>query len=272
MSRILGIFTCYNRKEKTEQCLNTLMNGNPGINFSFIAVDDNSTDGTTAMLQQYSNVQLIRGNGSCFYSGGMRLGIETAKKCCYTYDWVFLFNDDVEFVPYALERLLDYASDERKILVGATCDKKGELSYGGGWQISKYKPDFQIVMSGKEKVYCDTFNANCVLIPSAVFEKMPNIYKAYTHSLGDFDYGLEAHRRNITILASDFFVGTCCENPLTGTWRDVTLSRRERWEKKESPKGLPWREWFHFVKKHYGLLSACWSSVTPYIKILIKRP
>lgn len=272
MSKILGIFTCYNRKEKTEHCLNTLMNGNPGIDFSFIAVDDNSTDGTAEMLQEYSNVQLIRGNGSCFYSGGMRLGIETAKKCCDTYDWVFLFNDDVEFVPHAIERLLDYASNEREILVGATSDGKGQLSYGGVLQASKYKPNFQIVMSGAERVYCDTFNANCVLIPIAVFKKLPNIDKIYTHSLGDFDYGLEAHRIGIPILVSDFFVGTCCDNPLTGTWRDVTVSRWERLKKKESPKGLPWREWFHFVKKHYGFLSAYWSFVTPYIKILIKLP
>ena len=272
MQRVLGIFTCYNRKNKTKQCLEGLMNGNPEIDFSFVAVDDKSMDDTAVMLQQYPNIQLIQGNGSCFYSGGMRLGIEAAKECCDAYDWVLLFNDDVEFVPHALERLANYASEEKEILVGTTCDEKGALSYGGVLQASRYKPDFRIVMSGKEKVYCDTFNANCVLIPTSVFQKLPNIDDIYTHSLGDFDYGLEAHKLGIPILASNFFVGTCCDNPLTGTWRDVSLTRRERLKKKESPKGLPRREWYHFVKKHYGFVSACWSSVTPYVKILLRMP
>ena len=272
MLKILGIFTCYNRKEKTKQCLESLIKENSNINFSFIAVDDQSSDGTAKMLQQCSNVKLIRGDGNCFYSGGMRLGIKEAKKYCREYEWVLLFNDDVAFVPQAIEKLEALSIDRKEILVGATCDGQGILSYGGVLQASRYKPDFRIVMSGKEKVYCDTFNANCVLIPTSVFQKLPNIDDIYTHSLGDFDYGLEAHKLGIPILVSDFFVGTCCDNPLTGTWRDVSLTRRERLKKKESPKGLPRREWFHFVKKHYGFISACWSSVTPYVKILLRMP
>jgi GT2 family glycosyltransferase len=126
-------------------------------------------------------------------------------------------------------------------------------------------------MSGEQRIFCDTFNANCVLIPFNVFQKLPNIDKKYTHSLGDFDYGLEAGRRGVPIVVSDFFVGKCNDNPSSGTWRDVTLSRRERLKKKESPKGLPRREWFYFVRKHFGFLSACISSMTPYVRILIGK-
>lgn len=272
MIKILGVFTCYNRKEKTKQCLESLIKDNPEIGFSFIAVDDSSRDGTLEMLLQYPNVQVIHGNGNCFYSGGMRLGIEAAKQCCDTYDWVMLFNDDVEFFSKIIEKMVKYVPERKEILVGATCDEKGNLSYGGVLQTSKFRPSFQIVMSRKERVYCDTFNANCVLIPTEVFKFLPNIDEVYTHSFGDFDYGLVAHRLGISILVTDFFVGICCDNPLNGTWRDVMLSRRERLKKKESPKGLPRREWFHFVKKHYGILSAWWSNITPYIKILIQRP
>lgn len=272
MSTILGIFTCYNRKEKTLKCLESLIKGNPTIKFSFIVIDDNSTDGTQEALLSYHNVQLISGNGHYYYSGGMRLGINIAKKTCNMYDWVLLFNDDVAFFPHAIEKLKAYSAQKNEIIVGATCDQEGCLSYGGVLKKSPFKPAFEIVMSQKNRLFCDTFNANCVLLPTEVFKALPNIDEHYTHAMGDYDYGLEAKKRGIPIVASNFFVGTCNDNPLQGTWRDITLSRKERLKKKESPKGLPRKTWFYFVKKHFGLLSACISSITPYIKILLKRP
>ena len=272
MSKILGIFTCHNRKEKTVKCLESLIHNNPHINFSFIAVDDKSTDGTKNALSQYKNMQIISGNGQCYYSGGMRIGIKHAKKHCEKYDWILLFNDDVVFFPNAIEKLETYSIMMRdEIITGAVCDEQGKLSYGGILKTSRFKPSFQIVMSLETRISCDTFNANCVLIPVRVFKSLPNIDRCYTHSMGDFDYGMEAKKRKVSITVSDFFVGICSDNLLDGTWRDVRLSRWERLQKKEQPKGLPCREWFHFVKKHYGPLCACISSITPYIKILFKK-
>lgn len=272
MSKILGIFTCYNRKEKTLKCLDSLMRENPDIDFSFIAVDDNSTDGTREALLSYNNVQLISGNGHCYYSGGMWLGIQAAKQSCDMYDWILFFNDDVTFLHHSIERLQAYAHKKNEIIVGAICDQKGCLSYGGVIKKSRFQPAFEIIMSQNNRCLCDTFNANCVLLPIEVFKNLPNIDEHYTHAMGDYDYGLEARKRKIPIVVSDFFVGICIDNPIDGTWRDVNLSRRERLRKKESPKGLPFREWFYFIKKHYGLLSACVGSIIPYIKILIRRP
>lgn len=271
MTKILGIFTCFNRKEKTIKSLESLMKGNPEIEFSFIAVDDNSTDGTREALVEYQNLQGILGDGRCYYSGGMRLGIEAGKKCSYGYDWILLFNDDVVFFPHAIERLRSYAVEKKEILVGATCDENGQLTYGGVVKQSLIKPAFETVVSQGTRQYCDTFNANCVLIPVEIFEKLPNIDAHYTHSMGDFDYGLEAKKRGVPIVVSDFFVGECSNNPVEGTWRDVRLSRRERLAQKEMPKGLPWKEWFYFVKKHYGVLSACYSGLSPFFRILLGK-
>ena len=164
-----------------------------------------------------------------------------------------------------------YANEKKEILVGATCDGKGKLTYGGVLKQSKVKPAFQVVMSQVGRQYCDTFNANCVLMPVEVFKDLPNIDCHYTHSMGDFDYGLEAKKRGVSIVVSDFFVGICCNNSLAGTWRDIRLSRKERLAKKEAPKGLPSREWFYFVKKHYGFLSACYSSLSPFVRILLSK-
>ena len=270
MPKILGIFTCYNRREKTGKCLKTLKEGNPDIEFHFIAVDDNSKDGTKEMLESHSEVQLIQGDGEKYYSGGMRIGIDAAKKQCNQYDWILLFNDDVDFFSHSIEKLAEYLSGNKKILVGATCGESGELTYGGVLKKSKFRPAFETVMSKTGTIFCDTFNANCILMPVEIFEILPNIDTRYTHSLGDYDYGLEARRCGFEIIASDFFVGKCDLNSVRGSWQDIRLSRKERIKKKESPKGLPRREWFYFVRKHFGIVSACINSIIPYIKILIK--
>lgn len=267
--KVLGIFTCFNRKEKTEKCLKSLIDGNKNIEFTFLAVDDGSTDGTGKVLQEMPNVDVLTGDGGLFYSGGMRRGIRKAKERYRDYDYCLLFNDDVEFYPQVLDRMAAECGDE--ILVGATCDTAGKLSYGGVRKVSGFRPKFEIVMSEEKPVSCDTFNANCVLIPYDIFLKLPNIDEAYTHSLGDFDYGLTAGQLGYAIYPTNFFVGCCNDNPMGKTWRDTSLSRKERWKRKESPKGLPTGEWFHFVKKHFGLISACYSSMTPMLRILLGK-
>lgn len=156
-------------------------------------------------------------------------------------------------------------------MVGATCDEQGKLSYGGVIKTHPWKPKFQSVLSNSSKIYCDTFCANCVLIPVTVFENTENIDPIYHHAMGDFDYGFAIRRAGYQIAASDFFVGKCNDNPKSGSWLDVSLSRKERLKRKESPKGLPRKEYFHFLFKNHGLFTAVVYSLSPYIRILIGR-
>lgn len=271
MIKILGIFTCYNRKECSVACLKSLIEGNKSLEFTFLAVDDASTDGTAEALEDLGKVNVFEGNGGLYYSGGMRKGIEEAKGKYRDYDYCLLFNDDVKFYAGAIERMVKLFSKERQILVGATCDDTGKLSYGGVKKLSSWKPAFEIVMSREKLVECDTFNANCVLIPYNLFLELPNIDKIYVHAMGDFDYGLQAKEYGCVINPTDFFVGKCNDNPLHGTWRDTSLPIKKRIQLKESPKGLPARQWFHFVRRYFGILSACYSAITPYIKIMIGK-
>lgn len=270
MKKILGIFTCYNRKEKTVTCLKSLQEGNPSLEFAFLAVDDASTDGTYEELKKHRNVEVIRGDGKLYYSGGMRKGIEEAKEKYFGYDYCLFFNDDVDFYPQTIERMIQENTDASQIVVGATCNQRGKLTYGGAVKKSRFRPSFQIIMSGERWAECDTFNANCVLIPYDTFLKLPNMDKKYTHSLGDFDYGLTAKRMNCRINPTSFFVGVCNENPIEKTWKDSSLCRSERRKLKESPKGLPSGEWFYFVNKHFGFISACYSFLVSYIRIFLK--
>lgn len=270
MISILGLMTCYNRKEKTEKALQRLIQGNPSTAFSFLVADDASTDGTYEALLQMPEVRVLRGNGSLFYSGGMRLAIAQAKKETKKYDYCLLFNDDVEFYDHAIEDLC--RKDTSAIWVGPTSDEEGNLSYGGVVKISNWRPKTKIIMADSEKgESCDTFNANCVLIPWDIFVQLDNIDEVYTHSMGDFDYGFSAGKKGFPIRVSDRFVGVCPDNPVSVSWRNKEFPMKERIRRKESPKGLPAKEWFHYLKKNYHGITAVVYSVIPYVRIILGR-
>ena len=56
MIKVLGLMTCFNRKDKTVRALKNLIQGNPEIDFSFIVADDASTDGTAQALKEFKTV------------------------------------------------------------------------------------------------------------------------------------------------------------------------------------------------------------------------
>lgn len=267
---VLGLMTCYNRKEKTVRALQNLIQGNAEIEFFFIVADDGSSDGTYEELIKIPQVKIIRGDGKWFYSGGMRAAIGAAKRIEKKYDYCLLFNDDVDFYDSAIEKLCEKEGDV--IWVGPTSDEEGNLSYGGVLKTSKWRPNPEIIMAdnsiGRE---CDTFNANCVLIPWDIFIKLDNIDQVYTHSMGDFDYGFSAKRKGYVLKVSDEFVGVCPDNPVGISWRNTELSRKERLRRKESPKGLPAKEWFYYLKKNYNPVTAVIYSLIPFLRIIVKK-
>ena len=81
---ITVIFTCFNRREKTLQCMKSLSGGNKDLAFRYVIVDDNSTDGTYEALEDLKRsgmtIDVLRGTGNLFWAGGMRKGIAYAKE------------------------------------------------------------------------------------------------------------------------------------------------------------------------------------------------
>lgn len=291
-TRILGLATCYNRKEKTLKAIESLRQSNPECDIRFIITDDNSSDGTAQALESIEGVTVVNGDGNSFYSGGMRLAMAKAlEDSALTdgYDYILLFNDDVDFYPGAIDRLtkfgykkedaaeagkpLSAGPDPSKILVGPTCEGDGRtLSYGGIARKSNFKPKFRKVMADAGEILkVDTFNANCVLVPTELFVKTGNMDTVYNHSLGDFDYGYSLTRKGGEIFVSGEYVGICPFNSEEGTWNDPKLTRRERFKKKESIKGVPFGEFFHYLLKNYNLLTAIIYSFSPYVRILIGK-
>lgn len=272
MAKIAVLLTCYNRKNKTINCIKTLAEGNSKVDMRFVVVDDNSTDGTQdALLELPYKIKLIPGSGNLYWGGGMRHAMNFTMKKVDNIDYVLLVNDDVSFYANAIEKMLDeIETSQADVVVGACKDHNGNLSYGGVKKKSKIFAKFDHVEPGSDK-QCDTFNGNCVLIRRDVFKEAGLIDKELKHSMGDYDYGMTIKRKGYTIISSSEYVGECDDNAIAGTWQDRSLSRKERLKLKETTKGLPRKDWYYFVKKNYGVLSAMYHSATPYIKIMIKR-
>lgn len=272
--KILAICTCFNRKEKTRECIETITAGNPGCEFTFAIADDGSKDGTDEMLKQMQNeyrIHLAKGDGAWFYSGGMHAGMEYAKeRLPKDFDYMLMINDDVIFLENCVHQMVEQSkSQNNAVIVGAMKDETGRQSYGAVKYTSGYK--YRKLNISEWQVVADTFNANCVLIPYKAFELVGSIDPFYRHSLGDFDYGLSLKRAGYKIYQSKDFVGICNNNSNRNTWADTSLGRVERIRKKESVKGAPTKQWFYFLKKNFGILSAIKGTLTPYVRILLGK-
>lgn len=272
--KVLAIFTCFNRKDKTESCIKSLVSGNLDCEFTFIVADDSSTDGTRELLKEMKkeyDINILEGTGSLYYSGGMYLGMRYAlEKLDKNYDYMLMMNDDVEFYNGCIEKMERQSREQGgAVVIGAMQNSKGNLSYGAVKYIKGIK--YKIVDVDQWKVPADTFNANCVLIPYEVFVKVGAIDSYYIHSLGDFDYGLMLKKLGYRLFVSKEYVGLCNNNSNKGTWTDCSLGIKERIKKKENIKGAPTKQWFYFLRKNFGIIIAIKSSCTPYIRIFLGK-
>ncbi len=272
--KIVVILTCYNRKEKTENCIRTLVSGNPNCEFVFVVVDDNSSDGTQEVISKMKDkfdIHLLRSSGNLFYSAGMRVGMQYVMDSIkQIYDHILLVNDDVTFFEQCVEKMAEQsAQQDNAVIVGATHDGNGMLSYSA----IKYTKGirYEKLNIDEWQTEADTFNGNCVLIPRTIFLQVGVMDRHYSHSLGDFDYGLLIKKNGHKVYVFKKYVGICENNSAKGTWMDTSLSRRLRLKKKEDIKGAPFRPWFYFLKKNFGLVVAIKGGLTPYIRIFIKK-
>ena len=275
--KVFVVMTCYNRQEKTKKCIESLYYGNHDIEWTFIVVDDNSTDNSIERLEElkselvYAKFQIIQGTGNLYWNGGMRKGIEYLLEN-HTDGKTLLVNDDVVFKENTVIRMLEMLERDSQVhvIVGTICNSQEEAIYGGIHFTHKHFVKYELLKINDTRS-CDTFNANCVLMPIEIMSKIGNLDKRYTHCLGDFDYGLKIRDCGYKMNKTDFFAGECSQNLKTNTWHDSRLTRGERITLKESPKGLPFKEWWVFTYTHFGLFAAVYHSLTPYVRILFRQ-
>src|ERR1700687_4774995 len=106
-STIWACVAVFNRIQYTRGCLELLL-AQTYPKLRTIVVDDGSSDGTYDMVHvEHPEVVLLRGDGSLYWTGAMRLGIEYILAHCAADDYVLFLNDDLVFAPDLVEKLLE---------------------------------------------------------------------------------------------------------------------------------------------------------------------
>lgn len=275
--RIAALITCHNRKAKTRACLDTLFQNTLPADYSLdvFLVDDGSTDGTEqAVHKRYPQVNIIRGDGSLYWNGGMRVAFAAAM--AKDFDYYLWINDDTLLFPPAISKLvktsreLQATHDKGVIVVGSTQDESdGRLTYGGVIRPRNWKATtFTLVAPRDVPVECETMNGNCVLVPREIAEAVGNMEQKFAHAMGDLDYGLRARYAGFSVWVMAGFAGTCSRNSAIGSFNDASLPVTVRLRKMMQAKGLPLSSWRVFTQRHAGLLwPVFW--IWPYAKVIL---
>ncbi|MFC8922587.1 glycosyltransferase family 2 protein [Cellulosimicrobium sp. NPDC057127] len=246
-----------NRAETTERFLRALAREESGsLRFTVHVVDDGSTDGTPERIRAgFPDVHLVRGDGSLYWGGGMRLAERSLDG--HDHDFVLWANDDADLVPGAVRRLVETASSAggATIVCGAMADATtGATTYSGVRRVRRWHRFLRLarVEPGATAQRVESFNGNLVLFPRDVYRRLGGIDPGFTHHYGDFDTGLRATALGIPVVLAPGVAGYTSRNLVRGGFGDPSLPRRVRVERLLGPKGYPPREKLRYLRRHGG--------------------
>jgi len=196
VKRVEIVTPVHNRREITLQCLRSLAHiETEGLDIHIIIVDDGSTDGTSeAVMQEFPDVEIIRGDGNLWFTEGTNVGVRAALK--HNPDYVLKINDDQVFDSNFLQFKVETAEKYPRSIIGSLLllwDVPHKLfqvspkweTWQGGWQFW----DEQTIWTIPKKPWnVDIIVGNCVLVPvQAIREEGLMNSKRYPN-FGDAEY------------------------------------------------------------------------------------
>ena len=273
------IMACHNRREYTISCLRALKQQiiPDSISVNVYLLDDGSTDGTSeAVNNEFPDVHLLEGNGRLFWNRGMHKSFSAAIQ--KGYDYYMWLNDDSILYDNAVQVLINtYLQLKEKghecAIVGSAMQDpvSGEFTYGGvkRCRLRWGRERLAWVMPADKAKQCDASNGNCVFIPAAVVSKIGNLDPVFLHRWGDQDYCFRALDHGCSVWMAPGFLGTCKNNPIEGTWEDISVPIMDRFRKLNSPHGYQFHDYAIYMRRHRG---PWWIGhlVWPYFKIVLQ--
>lgn len=249
--KICILLTCHNRKAKTEKCLVSLKNAlafynkevEKKIQIEIYLTDDGCTDGTSdkakSIFTDESVLHILYGDGNLYWAGGMRFCWREAMKRHAEWDYYLLLNDDTELMNNVFFELFDAEKwsigkyKKEGIVSGITCSTKNtsELTYGGDIIVNRFLSIKKRLAPKGEPQICDKTNANILLVPTSVVDKIGIFYEGYIHGIADTDYSIMARRKGIPVILTAHFCGMCDNDHVNQSEiarKIVSMTYRER--------------------------------------------
>jgi GT2 family glycosyltransferase len=194
--RIEVVTPVHNRKELTLRCLESLQHADlTGIEMHVIVVDDGSTDGTAdALAQQFPGVQVISGDGNLWYTEGTNVGLKAALET--DPDFILAINNDCEFDPAFLQRMLETARANPRSVIGGVLvswdDRKRVFQVAPKWNVwwggMRHWVKQTVDTLPKEPWEVELIVGNCVLFPAAAIREVGLMDAKRLPQYGDAEY------------------------------------------------------------------------------------
>lgn len=248
--KIAAVLTCYNRKNKTKECLNSLFSQLSDVDVYL--TDDGSNDGTSEMiLSEFPQVNLFKGDGSLFWCRGMYNSWKEVDND--KYDYILWLNDDILLVEGFLDELIlcSKIDGQECIVSGIVADvnNPSNVIYGGrdknNCLVQPQNPPAEILK----------MNGNVVLIATSIIKSIGIIDPYFHHDLGDIEYGLRAQKNGIIVRGTTKMVAYGYPN-LINRLRKSGVGLIGRFRYLYSPFGFNPNELFYLHAKYYSLTKA----------------
>lgn len=260
---IAVLLTCFNRKDKTLTALDYLMQAyqtvSDKISLKIYLTDDGSTDGTSdAVKAKYPEITILQGTGSLYWAGGMRNSWSEALKG--EYDAYLLLNDDTNLFSEVFSQLLEAHHyclekyDTGGVYIGSTKDTQTQnISYGGAKLTNKFLFKYHLLPPNGEFQKCELGNANIMLVTKEAVSKIGILSEGYTHGVADYDYTLKAVSKNIPVLITKDYCGTCTDDHADVYLTFEKTTFKERLAILKNPLKLDFKSNFNLMLRHFPL-------------------
>jgi GT2 family glycosyltransferase len=213
--KVSVVIPVFNNLNFTKACLKNLYlqkNSLPKHSqLNIVLVDDGSTDGTFDWVKDnYPEVQIIRGDGSLWWSGGVNLGTRFALEQLKT-DFVLWWNNDIVCADHYFESLFSILrTKDAKIIVGSKIFVLGQdVIWGMGgkfdpkkgtkFMYGERKPDSE---EFKKTITVDWFPGMGTCFHKSVYEKIGYVDEInFPQYHGDSDFTFRAKKAGFNLIA-----------------------------------------------------------------------
>ena len=270
MSSVTALLTSHNRRRATTAAIDAWFDQrvDGDVELRAVLADASSSDGTAdAVAGSHPRLSVVSVDADVFWNAGMRAAWSEAA--LGDPDWYVWLNDDTVLDPTALATLLDVAAAQPggPIVVGSVRDPDtGSFTYGGVRRHDRLRPlRFEYIQPVERPEQVETMNGNVVLVPREAYRRIGSLDPAFSHGMGDFDYGLRARREGFEVWLAPGTVGTCARNEP----KQPPSGPLEAWRRLRSPKGLPLPDWLVFARRWGGLMWPVYAA-SPYVRSLAR--